>query len=57
MVESGPIARILGWFSLISVIVIGLFGFGWYITFITFLLSFAIGYVKTFNLKHYTHFT
>ncbi|KAM3963594.1 sorting nexin-13 [Aphomia sociella] len=37
--------RIVGWFGLVSVIIISLFGFGWYLTFLTFIVSFLVGIV------------
>ncbi|XP_053625405.1 sorting nexin-13-like isoform X2 [Plodia interpunctella] len=46
--------RIAGWFGLISVIITGLFGFGWYFTFLSFLLSFSIG-VLTILYYDYDH--
>ncbi|XP_052750623.1 sorting nexin-13-like isoform X2 [Galleria mellonella] len=37
--------RIAGWFGLVSVIIISLFGFGWYITFLSFLVFFVVGII------------
>ncbi|KAJ0180401.1 hypothetical protein K1T71_003805 [Dendrolimus kikuchii] len=45
MFESGLLARLLGWFSLVSVIIIGLFGFGWYLTLVALFVSFIIGVI------------
>ncbi|XP_060810894.1 sorting nexin-13 isoform X2 [Amyelois transitella] len=46
--------RLAGWFSLISVILTGLFGFGWYFIFLSFLLSFLLG-VMTILYYDYDH--
>ncbi|RVE54837.1 hypothetical protein evm_000604 [Chilo suppressalis] len=44
--------RIVGWFGLISIIVTGLFGVGWYLCFLTFLLTFIIGILTVLYLTY-----
>ncbi|XP_063620148.1 sorting nexin-13-like isoform X1 [Cydia splendana] len=44
--------RIGGWFGLISVIVIGLFGFGWYLTILSFVVSFLAGIFTILYLNY-----
>ncbi|XP_045781856.1 sorting nexin-13-like [Maniola jurtina] len=46
------ISRFLGWFSLVSVITIALLGFGFYLTLLTFLVSFLIGVLTILYLSY-----
>ncbi|XP_022819676.1 sorting nexin-13-like [Spodoptera litura] len=39
------VIRIFSWFGLVTVIITGLFGFGWYLTFLAFIVSFLAGIV------------
>ncbi|XP_035436676.1 sorting nexin-13 isoform X1 [Spodoptera frugiperda] len=39
------VIRIFSWFGLVTVIINGLFGFGWYLTFLAFIVSFLAGIV------------
>ncbi|XP_069365398.1 LOW QUALITY PROTEIN: sorting nexin-13-like [Maniola hyperantus] len=46
------ISRFLGWFGLVSVITIALLGFGFYLTLLTFLVSFIIGILTILHLSY-----
>ncbi|XP_059050081.1 sorting nexin-13-like isoform X2 [Achroia grisella] len=46
------IFRIAGWFGLVSVIIISLVGFGWYLTFLMFLIAFLAGII---TVLYYTY--
>ncbi|XP_023947056.2 sorting nexin-13-like isoform X2 [Bicyclus anynana] len=46
------VTRVLGWFGLISVIIIALLGFGLYLTLLTFIVSFIIGVLTIFYLNY-----
>ncbi|XP_039747357.1 sorting nexin-13-like isoform X3 [Pararge aegeria] len=46
------IGRVLGWFGLVSIIIIALLGFGLYLTLLTFFVSFLIGVLTIFYLNY-----
>ncbi|XP_063821581.1 sorting nexin-13-like [Ostrinia nubilalis] len=46
------VRRIVGWFGLISIILTGLLGVGWYLTILTFIVTFLIGVVTILYLNY-----
>ncbi|KAH9644071.1 hypothetical protein HF086_009784 [Spodoptera exigua] len=45
MKNSNMVMSIFSWFGLVTVIITGLFGFGWYLTFLAFIVSFLAGVI------------